>query len=62
MLTEEERKERNRVCSLKYYHAHKQVKREVKPKPETLEEYIEQKRQYFKNYYQQKKLKEKEKN
>jgi hypothetical protein len=55
MLKDEERKERNRICSLKYYHAHKQIKREVKPKPETLEEYIDQKRQYFKDYYQRKK-------
>lgn len=52
MISEEQRKERNRVCALKYYHTHKKLKREPKEQLTTLEEYMEQKRQYYKEYYQ----------
>lgn len=59
MISEEEKKERNRICALRYYHAHKKLKREPKPTPETVEEYIERKRAYFREYYQRKKTENK---
>jgi hypothetical protein len=63
MLSEEEKKIRNRACALRYYHRHKELKEDTKPKPTTLEEYKLQKQQYYREYHQKRKeLKGAEKN
>ena len=51
MISDEERKKRNRECALRYYHANKKLKHEPVEKPKTLDEYIEKKRNYYKEYY-----------
>lgn len=58
-LPEEERdrrreltKQKNRERALKYYHEHKKLKETTYPFS-TLEEYMNHKKQYLKEYYQQ---------
>lgn len=51
-LTEEERKERQRASSLKWYHANKETKVKQKVKPTSYDEFSQQRKEYYKTYYE----------
>jgi len=51
-LTEEERKERQRASSLKWYHANKETKVKEKVKPTSYDEFSQQRKEYYKTYYE----------